>query len=69
MSFATVYSRARVGIDAPLVIIEVHISNVHKREEFRKKSFLSDISDGVIVGCGTSGYEYALLEAIKRIEV
>ena len=49
--------------------IELHISNIYKREEFRKKSFLSDISDGVIVGCGTSGYEYALLEAIKRIEV
>ena len=50
-------------------VIELHISNIYKREEFRKKSFLSDISDGVIVGCGTSGYEYALLEAIKRIEV
>ena len=49
--------------------IEVHISNIHKREEFRKKSFLSDIRDGVIVGCGTSGYKYALLEAIKHIEV
>tara|TARA_B100001564_G_scaffold323421_1_gene303447 strand:- start:1618 stop:2058 length:441 start_codon:yes stop_codon:yes gene_type:complete len=56
-------------LSVEIPFIEVHISNVHKREEFRKKSFLSDISDGVIVGCGTSGYEYALLEAIKRIEV
>ena len=48
--------------------IEVHISNIHKREEFRKKSYLSDISNGVIVGCGTRGYEYALQEAIKYIK-
>ena len=48
--------------------IEIHISNIHKREEFRKKSYLSDISNGVIVGCGTSGYKYALQEAIKYIK-
>ena len=48
--------------------IEIHISNIHKREEFRKKSYLSDISNGVIVGCGTRGYEYALQEAIKYIK-
>ena len=41
------------------------ISNIHRREEFRKKSYLSDISNGVIVGCGTRGYRYALLEAIE----
>ena len=56
-------------LSVQIPFIEIHISNIHKREEFRKKSFLSDISDGVIVGCGISGYEYALLEAIKRIEV
>ena len=55
-------------LSVQIPFMEVHISNVHKREEFRKKSFLSDISDGVIVGCGTNGYKYALLEAIKRIE-
>ena len=48
--------------------IEIHISNIHKREEFRKKSYLSDISNGVIVGCGTRGYEYALQDAIEYIK-
>ena len=52
-------------LSVEIPFIEIHISNIHKREEFRKKSFLSDISDGVIVGCGTNGYRYALLEAIR----
>ena len=55
-------------LSVEIPFIEIHISNIHKREEFRKKSFLSDISDGVIVGCGTNGYRYALLEAIKSIK-
>tara|TARA_B100001769_G_scaffold124897_1_gene97645 strand:- start:1657 stop:2097 length:441 start_codon:yes stop_codon:yes gene_type:complete len=55
-------------LSVQIPFIEIHISNVHKREEFRKKSFLSDISNGVIVGCGTNGYKYALLEAIKYIK-
>ncbi len=41
-------------------VIEVHISNVHKREEFRHKSFVSLRADGVIAGCGTLGYQLAL---------
>jgi len=41
-------------------IIEVHISNVHKREAFRHHSFVSAIASGVIVGCGTEGYALAL---------
>jgi len=55
-------------LSVEIPFIEIHISNIHKREEFRKKSFLSDISDGVIVGCGTNGYRYALLEAIENIK-
>jgi 3-dehydroquinate dehydratase II len=43
---------------APL--IEVHISNVHKREEFRHHSYLSGIATGVIVGLGVKGYLLAL---------
>jgi len=43
--------------------IEVHLSNVHAREEFRKKSFFSDIAIGVISGLGAQGYLLAL-EAI-----
>jgi 3-dehydroquinate dehydratase-2 len=40
--------------------IEVHISNVHKREEFRHHSYLSEIATGVIVGLGVQGYVLAL---------
>ncbi len=40
--------------------VEVHISNVHARETFRHTSYLSDIADGVIVGCGVQGYEFAI---------
>jgi len=41
-------------------VIEVHISNVHKREEFRHHSFVSTRADGVIAGFGTQGYLLAL---------
>jgi 3-dehydroquinate dehydratase-2 len=45
-------------LTAPL--IEVHISNVHKREPFRHHSYLSDVATGVIVGLGVEGYALAL---------
>jgi 3-dehydroquinate dehydratase II len=45
-------------LTAPL--IEVHISNVHKREEFRHHSYLSAVATGVIVGLGVQGYVLAL---------
>ncbi len=41
-------------------VVEVHISNVYAREEFRQKSFLSAVCEGVIVGLGTRGYELAV---------
>jgi len=41
-------------------IIEVHISNVHKREEFRHHSYVSAIASGVITGFGTQGYQLAI---------
>ncbi|MDO4686356.1 MAG: type II 3-dehydroquinate dehydratase [Corynebacterium sp.] len=41
-------------------LVEVHISNVHGREEFRKHSFISPIAKGVIAGLGTQGYLLAL---------
>ena len=41
-------------------VIEVHISNVHKREAFRHHSYVSLRADGVIAGCGTEGYRLAL---------
>lgn len=43
--------------------IEVHLSNVHAREPFRKHSYLSDIAKGVICGLGGTGYELALQAA------
>ena len=42
------------------LVLEVHISNIHKREDFRHKSFVSLRADGVICGFGVSGYEIAL---------
>lgn len=42
------------------VVMEVHISNVHKREHFRHHSYVSLRADGIIVGCGTQGYQLAL---------
>src|SRR5690606_35993024 len=44
--------------------IEVHISNVHKREPFRHHSYLSDLAVGVIAGLGSYGYEAALRHAL-----
>jgi 3-dehydroquinate dehydratase-2 len=41
-------------------VIEVHISNIHKRDSFRHHSYVSHRADGVIAGCGTEGYLLAL---------
>jgi 3-dehydroquinate dehydratase II len=41
-------------------VVEVHISNIHKREEFRHHSFVSGRADGVIAGCGVEGYALAV---------
>ena len=49
---------ALAGIKVPFV--EVHLSNVHKREEFRHHSYLSDLAVGVVAGLGPSGYEAAV---------
>jgi 3-dehydroquinate dehydratase-2 len=48
--------------------IEIHISNVHAREAFRRHSYLSDIATGTITGLGTVGYRLALDAAIAAIE-
>jgi 3-dehydroquinate dehydratase-2 len=48
--------------------IELHLSNVHAREEFRKRSYFSDIAVGVILGLGPTGYELALQAAVRYLE-
>jgi 3-dehydroquinate dehydratase-2 len=49
---------ALAGLTGPLV--EVHITNIHAREEFRHHSYVSGVADGVIAGLGVQGYELAL---------
>jgi 3-dehydroquinate dehydratase-2 len=48
-------------------IIEVHISNIHKREAFRHHSYVSTIASGVIAGFGTQGYQLALRRIARLI--
>lgn len=48
--------------------IEVHLSNVHAREPFRKHSYFSDLAAGVISGLGPQAYELALAAAIERLK-
>ncbi len=47
--------------------IEVHLSNIHRREPFRHRSYLSDLAVGVIAGLGPSGYRLALQAAIEML--
>ena len=54
---------AAVGIP----FIEVHLSNVHARESFRRHSYFSDLAVGVISGLGAQGYELALEAALRRL--
>ena len=57
---------ALLGVQIPF--IEVHLSNVHKREPFRHHSFFSDIAEGVICGLGSQGYLLALQSAVRQLE-
>jgi 3-dehydroquinate dehydratase-2 len=47
--------------------IEIHLSNVHAREAFRRHSYLADIAKGVICGLGAKGYHYALDAAVAAL--
>ncbi|OIQ77197.1 3-dehydroquinate dehydratase [mine drainage metagenome] len=47
--------------------VEVHLSNVHRREAFRQHSYFSDLAEAVISGCGAAGYSYALRFASEKL--
>jgi 3-dehydroquinate dehydratase-2 len=57
---------ALLGTSIPF--IEVHLSNIHGREEFRQSSYFSDIATGVICGFGSLSYELALNAALVQLE-
>ena len=56
---------ALAGVALPFV--EIHLSNVHKREAFRHHSYFSDLAEAVICGLGWKGYLYALDFALERV--
>lgn len=57
---------ALLAVEIPF--IEIHLSNVHQREEFRQFSYLSDIAVGVITGLGALGYQLALQAVVEQLE-
>ena len=57
---------ALLAVDIPF--IEVHLSNVHAREDFRRRSYFSDIARGVISGLGAYGYDCAMRAAVRMLE-
>lgn len=56
---------ALLAVNTPF--IEVHLSNIYRRESFRHHSYLADVADGVICGLGARGYEYALHAALTTL--
>ena len=57
---------ALLGVAIPF--IEVHLSNVHAREEFRRHSYFSDIADGVVCGFGANSYSLALQAVVTELK-
>ena len=58
---------ALLAINIPF--FEIHLSNTFSREDFRHKSYFSDVASGCLIGLGSHGYELALLAAIKKIDL
>ncbi len=56
---------AFAGVALPF--IEVHLSNIHRREPFRHHSYFSDLAEGVILGLGAAGYRLAVDAALDRL--
>ena len=70
---AGAYTHTSVGIhDAiraiSVPVIELHVSNIHAREEFRRISYVSPVADGVMFGFGADGYELAIRAVLKLAE-
>ena len=57
---------ALLAVDIPF--IEVHLSNIHSREEFRQQSYFSDVAEGVVCGLGADGYKLALAAIINKLQ-
>lgn len=55
-------------LSVAIPFVEVHLSNVHKREPFRHHSYFSDVAEGVICGLGAQGYEFALQFALAHLQ-
>ncbi len=55
------------AVDAP--VYEVHISNIHSREPYRRHSITGEAADGVIAGCGIFGYKLAIRAALHALGV
>ena len=67
------YSHTSIAIMDALMtfegpVIEVHVSNIHKREKFRHQSYVSFRADGVIAGLGVRGYEFAVIKILEILE-
>ena len=55
-------------IDAQIPLVEIHISNIHQREEYRRTSVVEPVAIGQVAGFGTSGYLYAMELLINYLE-
>ena len=54
-------------LDAGIPFVEIHISNIHSRDGYRRHSVVEDIAVGQIVGLGVKGYEYALQLIVQHV--
>ena len=61
------YSMRDALADARLPIVEVHLSNIHARDEYRRHSVIADMAEGQIAGLGWRGYLYALDFLVSRL--